>query len=154
MKLKYYKRIKALACSENCAKSFKCDREAGLSYGLHKYADGSFAKSREEASIREEFCAYCGIHNPPVEMKKTFRVVAVSDNFNSFGLRQYVLIARDGQAFKVCRSDFNGNPKWTQGQDIEIMYSSSTTFNWAKHSCELPDELPPAPKKVLKEIFI
>ena len=58
--LKFYKRIKALACNFNCANAFREDRRAGLNYGLFRYADGTFAKDREEVSCKLKICAYCG----------------------------------------------------------------------------------------------
>jgi len=34
-------------------------------------------------------------------MFKEFKVVAVSENTNSFGLRGFIAVARDGDAFKL-----------------------------------------------------
>lgn len=33
--------------------------------------------------------------------RKEFKVVAVSENTNSFGLRQMIVVARDGETYKV-----------------------------------------------------
>lgn len=60
MKLKYYKRINALACNLQCAEGFRSDRRAGLNYGLFKLSNGSLAMDREQASREEKFCVYCG----------------------------------------------------------------------------------------------
>lgn len=38
---------------------------------------------------------------------ENFKVVAVSSNSNSFGLRQIVLVAKSGVAFKACASTLN-----------------------------------------------
>lgn len=38
---------------------------------------------------------------------KEFKVVAASSNTNGFGLRGYVLVARDGQAFEIGQHVFS-----------------------------------------------
>ena len=39
--------------------------------------------------------------------RKEFKVVAVSENTNSFGLRQMIVVARDGETYKVCSNSLN-----------------------------------------------
>jgi hypothetical protein len=39
--------------------------------------------------------------------RKEFKVVAVSENNNSFGLRQMIVVARDGETYKVCSNSLN-----------------------------------------------
>ncbi len=46
-------------CDEECAESFKEDRKNGLIYGPYKFVGGGLAKNWEEASYKDEFCAYC-----------------------------------------------------------------------------------------------
>lgn len=43
-------------------------------------------------------------------MLKEFAVAMVSDNHNSFGLRQMILIAMDGEVWKVCANHINEKP--------------------------------------------
>ena len=38
---------------------------------------------------------------------KVFKVVAVSENTNSFGLQEMVMVAKDGTAFKGCFNSLN-----------------------------------------------
>lgn len=76
MKLRVYKhrhggpRDVFLACNIQCAEGFKEDRRYGLNYGLFRYADGTFARDREEASVKCRFCAYCG-HSEEQSCKAT-----------------------------------------------------------------------------------
>lgn len=76
-------------------------------------------------------------------MNKLFRVAAVSSNTNSFGLRGYVLLARDGEAWEVAHSDY---PRWSKGADLAFPVGSFP-------GCEIPRRLPKAPAKIVKEIF-
>jgi hypothetical protein len=46
----------------DCADGFKTDRRYGAIYGPYRYEDGSYAMTWEEASLRDDFCAYCGPH--------------------------------------------------------------------------------------------
>jgi hypothetical protein len=38
---------------------------------------------------------------------KKFKVVAVSENTNSFGLKQMVMVAKDGSSFRGCFNSLN-----------------------------------------------
>lgn len=58
-KLRFYKRINAFACDHICATGFREDRRCGLIYGPYRFNDGTWAKSWEEASRKDKFCAYC-----------------------------------------------------------------------------------------------
>lgn len=49
-----------LACDAGCADAFKMDRACGLNYGLHKRPDGGLYLHREQWSMMEKQCAYCG----------------------------------------------------------------------------------------------
>lgn len=48
------------ACNKGCADAFKNDRRAGLNYGLQSNGRGGFYLHREQWSICERACAYCG----------------------------------------------------------------------------------------------
>jgi hypothetical protein len=74
-----------------------------------------------------------------------FKVAAISDNTNSFGLHGVVLIARDGTAYQVGASKLN-LPKQNEVLDIDIN-------NFAKHGFEIPEKLHTAPKYVVNEVW-
>jgi len=42
---------------------------------------------------------------------KQFKVVAVSENTNSFGLKQMYMVAKDGSAFRACFNSLNVKQK-------------------------------------------
>lgn len=93
---------------------------------------------------------------PPVrqpEAFKSFRVVSASTNTNPFGLRGYVLVARDGEAWQVGRSDSANDcvaPRFEKGKDVTFrMGSDGPEFP----SCEIPEKLPDCPPAALVEIF-
>jgi len=46
-----------------------------------------------------------------MQTTKQFKVVAVSENTNSFGLKQMVMVAKDGSAFRACFSYLNVKAK-------------------------------------------
>lgn len=84
-------------------------------------------------------------------MTKLFKVAAVSNSPNSFGLWGHVLIAKDGTAYEVARS--HSISSWARGTDIEVPLSETGVPCWASVSCEIPRELPKAPAKVVKEVW-
>lgn len=82
-----------------------------------------------------------------------FKVVARSQNTNSFGLRQLVLLAKDGT---VCKACFNSLNSREIGQNItgeaNILHGEVLSVYFP--GGELPELLPEkAPKKVIKEYF-
>jgi len=72
-----------------------------------------------------------------------FKVVMVSDNTNSFGLRQMVLVARSGEVYKTCASSLNVK---TVG---EILIMIDGMFR----GCELTEEAGLVSEKVAKETW-
>ena len=71
--MKLYSSINSFACNLACCNGFRSDRAAGLNYGLFKYSNGKFAKSREEASRNCFFCVYCGQNSKlEIEVNKNF----------------------------------------------------------------------------------
>jgi len=46
-----------------------------------------------------------------MQTTKQFKVVAVSENTNSFGLKQMVMVAKDGSAFRACFNSLNVKQK-------------------------------------------
>ena len=90
----------------------------------------------------------------PAENTKLFRVVARSSNTNSFGLRQFVLVARDGEAWKVCRTDYcPGSVEWEAGISILIQLDENGRPVWSRYCVELPEKLVKPSAKALREIF-
>ena len=84
-----------------------------------------------------------------------FRVIAVSENTNSFGLHQFIAVAKSGEAYKLHTGTIY-KPK--KGQDITIRQTilddGKITFNEViGMGIEMPEALPNAPKEVLEEIF-
>ena len=82
-----------------------------------------------------------------MKQAKQFKVAAISDNTNSFGLYGVVLVARDGQAFEVGTTSL-----WPHGQVLSLT-AEGTSFNFAEHGIEIPRALPAAPPKVIKEVW-
>jgi hypothetical protein len=85
-----------------------------------------------------------------------FHVVAVSENTNSFGLKQCVLLAMNGLAYKACANSLN-LPK--QGDSVFIPYQAGpmgiedATLNFAAKGFEIPERIEDAPEEVIKEVW-
>jgi hypothetical protein len=90
---------------------------------------------------------------------KTFQVVAVSSNANSFGLTGIVLAACDGEAFEAAH--YQGLHPLTKGQLVSLAVIAPEAegvdrYLWADTSAgnfEIPRALPPAPEKLRSELF-
>lgn len=86
---------------------------------------------------------------------KEFKVVAVSSNMNSFGLRGVVLVAKDGEAWQG-GVNYLYVPK--QGDIIRLIFRETSTGALSKYpqfpsGWEIPERLPDAPAEVVKEAF-
>lgn len=88
-----------------------------------------------------------------METTNQFKVVLKSNNTNSFGLRQFIMVARDGLAFNVCRSAYNGSPEWNRGDLVDVPSVDFRNPDFTKLGCELVTELPMAPQNVIDEVF-
>lgn len=78
------------------------------------------------------------------------KVIAVSSNHNSFGLRNMVMIGDNGQGWQAAANDLNVKPKDTilripEGQDIPTFLTLQ--------SFEIPSELPAPNAAVMKEVW-
>lgn len=73
-----------------------------------------------------------------------FSVVARSTNTNSFGHRQYVVVADDGGVYKVQRCY---QKPWEHGQVIIVPLVSGEP-NWLAIQCECPERFEPNPVEV------
>lgn len=78
-----------------------------------------------------------------------FKVVAVSANTNSFGLRGVVLLARDGTTYQVGANHLH-EPQ--QGQVINVP-GEVDNLNWGHVGCEIPERLADAPPAVIAEVW-
>lgn len=83
---------------------------------------------------------------------KPFKVAMVSSNSNSFGLRNMILIAKDGEAWSVCASAMHFREK---GTTIHIPLTEwlETQIVSSKYPFELPNKLPRAPVNVVEEAW-
>ena len=78
-----------------------------------------------------------------ITKRKDFKVVAKSENTNSFGLYQFVVLATDGEAFKLHGSQYVNKSK---GDTVEQKDGRFIGF-------EMPEQLENAPEGVIKEVF-
>ena len=83
------------------------------------------------------------------------KVVAVSSNTNSFGLRQMLLFSEDGKAYKACANSLNFRSK---GFVLELPTndpSMTTEDHLVRMSFELVERLhPDPPKKIVAVEFV
>lgn len=80
--------------------------------------------------------------------RKAFKVAAVSMNRNSFGLRSMVVVAPDGEAYRVLSNDLNIK---REGQ-VLLVEQRDGWSNFAALGYEVPEKLPTAPPDVVKEV--
>lgn len=89
---------------------------------------------------------------------KLFKVAALSSNHNSFGLRQSILVARDGYAVSALRS-IAQEDQWTVGQIIGVPMLAEDGIEWPDHaslafmSCEIVEQMSKAPSKLVNHIW-
>ena len=90
----------------------------------------------------------------PETMVLEFKVVAVSENTNSFGLRQMYMIGRKGEAYKGC---FNYLNVKKEGEVINAIVRLDMETGEIKEAefvgGELVERLPDAPEMVVKEAW-
>jgi hypothetical protein len=83
-----------------------------------------------------------------------FKVVAISNNTNSFGLKQMVLVAKSGTAYKACASYFNLPEKDSFVEvPINVKDGVITGYNFTLLGYEIPEKMEDCPREVLVEIF-
>lgn len=88
-----------------------------------------------------------------INSTEKFRVVAVSDNTNSFGLKQVVLVAKSGTAFKACKY---GPDCPKKGEDVVIpvtVHAFYESHNFAAAGYEIPEQLTDVSKELVNEIY-
>lgn len=88
-----------------------------------------------------------------MKYSQDFKIVAVSSNTNSFGLKQMIMVAKDGTAFKGCFNSLNVKNK---GETITAEYNT-IHFGDRVYSFpggELVEKLPHVQdKEIINEIF-
>lgn len=81
---------------------------------------------------------------------KQFKVSALSSNLNSFGLRNHILIAEDGEAWQAAASELNVRK---QGEIIKLHLDLNDVPDFAYAGFEIPSRLPNAPRNVVNEVW-
>jgi hypothetical protein len=83
-----------------------------------------------------------------------FKVIAISSNTNSFGLKQMVLVAKSGIGYKVHTSYFN-LPELNSivNVPVDTIDGYVTGYTFAALGYEIPERMEDAPKEVIAEIF-
>ncbi len=91
-----------------------------------------------------------------VEFEKDFVVAIRSLNTNSFGLRQHILIARDGEAHSLCVSccyDQQFPAGTVVPATISLSETGSRSVRFTTMSGELQQELPECPPQPTQEFW-
>lgn len=86
--------------------------------------------------------------------KKPFLCVAVTDDTNSFGLFGMVLVAKDGESWKVYGTRLSEYaPIVKMGETVDVTAGPRGYRDWASHRMEAPERLEdcPAAKEVWKK---
>ncbi len=85
---------------------------------------------------------------------KEFKVVAKSQNTNSFGLFQMIVVAKDGEAYKTHASQYNAKE---QGESVYQKYSIDPKTEKKRNAYfsghEMTTKIDDCPKNVVKEIW-
>jgi hypothetical protein len=82
---------------------------------------------------------------------KTFRVASVSSNTNSFGLKQMVLLAQDGTAYKACANSLNLKQR---GEDVTVQFDEGEQeYDFTSLGFEIPEKMPEAPKHIIDAVI-
>lgn len=88
------------------------------------------------------------------KITKGFKVVTVSQNTNSFGLRGFIAVARDGQAFEAAANYLNVPKKGDLlFLPARIKDDGSIKVDFASGRWEIPQERKPAPQEVADQIW-
>lgn len=78
----------------------------------------------------------------------SFKVAAVSENVNSFGLHQIVVVSREGLAFAVHRHD----PP-DKGTALHLPVVGGMVTSTPGYHFEIPQKLSKAPQSVIDELW-
>jgi predicted RNA binding protein YcfA (HicA-like mRNA interferase family) len=85
---------------------------------------------------------------------KRFKIAARSSNLGAFGHRGFVLIAANGEAWEVMRTD-GSFPRWERGNVVTVPTrpGDDGPLHWPSVSVECPRKLPDAPPEVIRETW-
>jgi len=79
---------------------------------------------------------------------ETFKVIAISSNSNSFGLKQFYAYSKSKRLFRACASYFN-LPKLES--EIQVLVSDTGKIQFGRMGWELGEMMPAPPKELEKE---
>jgi hypothetical protein len=78
----------------------------------------------------------------------TFKVAAVSENTNSFGLRQIIVISREGEAYAIHRHD---PPE--KGSVLHLPVVGGMVVSTSGYHFEMPRKRSKAPQSVIYDLW-
>ena len=94
---------------------------------------------------------------------KTFKLLTISRNRNSFGLRGAILVAQDGEAWEIACGDLHfpqvGDSYPVPTCSVELLAKlgkvpdDQTAASWSARGWELPRRLPKAPQEAVDFAF-
>lgn len=88
-----------------------------------------------------------------MELIKDFKVVAVSENSNSFGLKQMIMVAKDGMAYKGCFNSLNIKNKGEIISGTVTINENKEELNTMFNGGELVEKLLSPSLEVIREIW-
>jgi len=78
-----------------------------------------------------------------------FKIAAVSDNTNSFGLHQVVAVSRNGETWKFCSNSLN----CPRVGDVLLAVTRDGVPNWTSYGFEIPEQISFAPANVVRDLW-
>jgi len=84
---------------------------------------------------------------------KQFKVVAVSSNTNSFGYKQIVIVAADGEAWEILKQAYGSETLPKEGDVIDFQTDGKYIVPPSHLSVTSPHRIADCPAKALKDIF-
>lgn len=83
-------------------------------------------------------------------LAKRFKVVEVSDNSNSFGLKGHILMAPDGETWEAGKTTQFAH---RVGEIVTLAKSGDGDFNWAYKGFEIPSLIGKAPNELVSKFW-
>jgi len=90
---------------------------------------------------------------------ESFKVVAVSENTNSFGLQGMILMQKNGVAYQVGVNSLNVKKEGDiitvpcDWNEVDVEGCQMVNYHFYSHGFEIPNRLPDAPDVVIKEVW-
>lgn len=93
--------------------------------------------------------------------KKVFKVAAVSENTNAFGLKGIMLVAEDGTTYQVAMSAYGSQPLWQVGETVSVPTNSykglvmgeEGGLTFAHLGVEIPQRFPDRNKSGIEKVW-